>query len=339
MKFSALISVLFLSFVFVACVSDEDEEMRCITSMDCPDGYTCANSVCQPPVAAETDADAQNDNETQDSDTSVPQDDSGSVDADNVVSGDDDVSPVEDDDVLDDSDDSDDSTEELPDDVSATDNDVVDETPDEVTVLECPNNCSNHGDCDTATGVCTCTDNHDGADCSECKTGYTNNGGTCVQKQCDTNKCWTSHSCTYPISSIFTSTETIYAHGNCDNNTGECQCESGWLTANNGTGETLTCGTDYETFEPFETLNNIQCTVCDKNNPPSQYASTGCPTNCPSLFCSNALLIDTGSGTCYYEPTGSHRLYCKCASGYTISGSEYYDANPMGMCNSESSGE
>ena len=271
MKFSALISVLFLCFVFVACVSDEDEEMRCITSMDCPDGYTCANSVCQPPIAEgdtaqEGDTGSQDVTDTSDTDTSEIPENSDSDDLN--------------DDNLDDSDDLNDSTEN----------------------------------------------------------GYTNNGGTCVQKQCDANKCWTSHSCTYSVG-IFTTTETIYAHGNCDNNTGECQCESGWLTANNGTGVTLTCGTDYETLEPFETLNNIQCTVCDKNNPPSQYASTGCPTDCPSLFCSNALLIDTGSGTCYYEPTGSHRLYCKCASGYTISGSEYYDANPMGMCNSESSGE
>ena len=113
-------------------------------------------------------------------------------------------------------------------------------------------------------------------------------------------------------------------------------CDAGWLTES-PSGATVECGL----VSILETLNNVECTVCDKNNPPSQYASTGCPTDCPVLFCNNAIVMeDTSLGSCYYEPTGSHRLYCKCNSGYTIQGGNiYYEDNPTGMCDSESSGE
>lgn len=450
MKFSALISVLFLCFVFVACVSDEDEEMRCITFMDCPDGYTCINSVCKP-SAAETDT---GDGEMQnDPDTPVSQNDSDSENSENVL-------PGEDSDIT-----------EIPDDITG-----------------CPNACSGFGECNFETGVCTCTGNHGGEDCSDCAEGYhlesvdddedgdgvvscapnitcdpnpcnnngcrvegntavctcsdskhqggrwcercadgymLNNSGVCKEdcslktctppqkcgidfatneascneceneyytgtdckscdpvhfcnghatacvveggtekctceaayqgekcntcasgyfmsngvciKSCDVNKCFQSHQCSGTSALGIEMTSTVSGHGTCSNTTGECLCDSGWKTGTSslGTGTTVQCGA---LITVFETLNNVECTICDKNNPPSQYASSGCPQNQTedTSLCSSVLSTFCGPyGSCYYEPTGAHQLYCVCNDGYHLDNGDKYS----GSCEADSTGE
>ena len=435
MKFSALISVLFLCFVFVACVSDEDSEKSCITAFDCPDGYSCIDSICQPPVA-ETDADHDVDDGSQD-----VKDDSDSGNSDSILPG---------------------------------ENDVDIEIPDGV--VECPNGCSGFGECNFETGICTCTDNHGGEDCSECAEGYhweaedddedgnpdirscvvnqtcdpnpcnnngckevgdtvkctcaaanhqggrwcercadgylLNNAGVCKEdctlktctppqkcgidyasneascnaceneyytgtdckscdpvhfcnghatacvveggtekctceaaytgstcntcasgyfqsngvciKNCEVNKCFKSYTCVSPYSDILTA--TVEGHGTCNSSTGGCNCDAGWLTGTStlGVGTTVQCGM----LTAWETLNNVECAICDKNNPPSQYASSGCPqelTGDTSLCNSMYSLTFCGFyGSCYYEPTGSHQLYCVCGDGYHLDNGNKY---------------
>ena len=443
MKFSALISVLFLCFVFVACASDEDAS--CVTAFDCPDGYSCIDSVCRAPSAETTDADQDVDDGSQDM-TESP--DSGNSEGPEpgefetpIIGGDDDPDNHSD-------------------------------------INGCPNACSGFGDCDSATGICTCRENHGGTDCSECAEGYhleavdddedgdgkvscapnltcnpnpcnnngcreegntvvctcstskhqggrwcescadgylLNNGGECKEdcslttctppqkcgvdpatneagcgecdndyysganctscdiahfcnghatacvveggtekctceaaytgstcntcasgyfqsngvciKSCDANKCFKSHQCTGTSALGIEMTGTISGHGTCSNTTGECMCDSGWKTgtSNLGTGTTVQCGA---LITVFETLNNVECTVCDKNNPPSEYASSGCPQEltedtslCNSIY--SWTFCGVG-GSCYYEPTGSHQLYCVCGSGYHLDNGDKY---------------
>ena len=323
MKFSAFISVLFICFVFVACASDEDDS--CVTAFDCPDGYSCIDSVCQI-LSGESDDSSDNDEDQDVSDGSeLPGGDNSNDELPDSASV-----PEENDG---DSDDLNDSYEisaddDSADDTSSADEDTVQEIPDEPVVLECPNDCSGHGNCDTTTGICTCTDNHDGNDCSDCKTGYLDNNGTCEKKQCNPN-CRTLSSCYFYNESDETYGNSTEAHGTCNDSTGgDCVCDQGWIT--DGAGSTLACGSNLDVF------SGVQCAVCNKSNPPAQYADTGCPVDCPTGFCD---MLGTGLfGRCYYEKTGTNRLYCKCNSNYVINGSStaYYDTTFIGICSEPS---
>ncbi|MBP5202598.1 hypothetical protein J6253_07660 [bacterium] len=439
MKFSALVSVLFICLFFAACASDDD---ACVTVLDCPNGYSCVDSVCRPPISdGNTDQEVDSDVTTDDSDSDNGED--PELDEfETPIIGDDDPA----------------------------------ENPDDIT--GCPNACSGFGECNFETGVCTCSGNHGGADCSECAEGYhleavdddedgdgavscavnvkcssdpchnngcreegdtvkctcnpsnhlggrwcegcaegylLNNAGVCKEdcslktcpapqkcgidpatneagcgecenefysganctscdtdhfcnghatacavengaekctceaaytgekcntcangyfqsngvcvKSCDVNKCFKTHECTGESLIGWEMTGTISGHGTCSNTTGECLCDAGWITGTSslGTGTTVQCGA---LVSVFETLNNVECTICDKNNPPSQYASSGCPQEltgdtslCNSIY---SLTFCGMSGSCYYEPTGSHQLYCVCSSGYHLDNGDKY---------------
>ena len=156
------------------------------------------------------------------------------------------------------------------------------------------------------------------------------------EKECNPERCFKTRQCEGESSWGFgTVTGTATAHGTCSPTTGECICDAGWVTGTSdyGVGTSVDC-TSLASL--IETYHNVECAECDVNNPPAEYASTGCPAECPAMFCNNAISISTFSGSCYYEPTGSHRLYCECESGYIMIGSKYYDENSSGMCNSES---
>ena len=155
------------------------------------------------------------------------------------------------------------------------------------------------------------------------------------EKECNPERCFKTRQCEGESSWGFgTVTGTATAHGTCSPTTGECICDAGWVTGTSdyGVGTSVNCT---GMASVLETFNNVECAECDVNNPPAEYASTGCPAECPVMFCDNAI-VSTFAGKCYYEPTGSHRLYCDCESGYIMIGSKYYDENSSGMCNSES---
>lgn len=155
-----------------------------------------------------------------------------------------------------------------------------------------------------------------------CATGYT--GSKCENKSCTETQCFQSFSCTGTLTNFEYSVP-----GHCNPST--CQCDPGWLTASSslGVGETVYC-TDLLIGLPLDVRNNVLCTVCDVNNPPSTYATSGCPANCPVNFC-NGTDSANGQGSCYTEP-GTLKVYCKCTSGYTMTGSKYYEENSTGQC-------
>ena len=439
MKISALFSILFLCFVLVSCGAEDEESggsaagAPCVTIVDCPDGYACIDSTCQ-----------QKDSKTDDS--GKKSDDGNSGDS----SG-------------------------LPSNGETTDSGSENSDEDQ----GCPNACSGFGECDFETKICSCTQNHAGADCSECAEGYhlesedydedgdpnirscvynvtcdpdPCNGGKCTAQEntvkceclnhtagvlCDAceegylksavngeckpdcsginceapkkcgvdyttneaacNSCSDEHysgadckscdadyfcsghatACIVEGSSPKCTCETAYAGVDCKDcasgympkngicvksctadqcfkefkcksvvfgdygleyitpghcNISTCECDQGWKTATSvyGEGETVYC-TDMAFGVPLDSRANVLCTVCDVDNPPSSYASTGCPADCYANFC-NGTDTANGQGSCYTEK-GTHKVYCKCASGYTMTGgSQYYDENPTGQC-------
>lgn len=433
MKFSALISVLFLCFVFVACVSDEDSEKSCITAFDCPDGYSCIDSICQPPVA-ETDAD-QSQDVTGDSDsgdreepelaeyeTPIATDDDliGASSCPNGCSGFGECNFETEECVCIGNHAGKDCSEcaegyhwEAEDDdedgdgvVSCAPNLTCDPNPchnngckevggtvqctcaaanhqggrwcercadgyiessidgkckEDCSLKTCtpPQKCgidyaSNEASCNACeneyytgtdckscdpvhfcnghatacvveggTEKCTCEAAYTGSTCNTCASGYFQSNGLCI-KNCEVNKCFKTYQCT-GTSSItgWEVSSTVSGHGTCNGTTGECMCDAGWLTAT-PSGATVECGL----LTVLETLNNVECTICDKNNPPSQYASSGCPqelTGDTSLCNSMYSLTFCGFyGSCYYEPTGSHQLYCVCGDGYHLDNGNKY---------------
>ena len=180
--------------------------------------------------------------------------------------------------------------------------------------------CNGHATSCTLSGgteQCICETGYDGQACDDCAEGYVPGNGRCI-KDCDTNKCFKTHEC----SDIFTF--SISSHGTCSSTTGECECDEGWFTkvSDSGRGTTLTCGWIFS----METLENVECTICDKNNPPAEHSEKGCPqdlTEDTSLCSSSDSSFCGVGGICYYEPTGSHRLYCECNEHYTLQGSSY----------------
>ena len=219
----------------------------------------------------------------------------------------------------------------------------IDYTSNEATCNSCENQFYSGEDCTSCDIDHYCGGEHatackveGGTEKCTCETGYTLTNNKCI-KECKPDKCFKTRQCEGESSwGLGTVIGTATAHGTCSPTTGECICDAGWVTGTSdyGVGTSVDC-TSFASL--IETYHNVECAECDRDNPPSTYASTGCPAECPAMFCNNAILINTFSGSCYYEPTGSHRLYCECESGYTMSGSKYYDENPLGMCGSESS--
>ena len=410
MKISALFSILFICFVMISC-GDDDESIACATIVDCPSGYVCIDSFCQP-QNGENGNENSGDNsesgnsglpgdEVSDADQGCPNACSGFGDCDFETKtctctqnhGGEDCSECAEGYHL--------ESEELDEDGDPNVRSCV------YNVTCDPNPC-NGGTCTEQgnTVKCACTDHAAGTFCEDCEEGYlrsaadgkckpdcsgitceapkkcgvdytTNEagcqdpcdnehysgddckscdvdffcsghatacvveGGTekctcatgymgskCENKSCTETQCFKEFTCK---SVVFGDYGLEYSTpGHCNPST--CECDQGWLTATSayGEGETVYC-TDMAFGVPLDSRANVLCTVCDVDNPPSNYASTGCPANCYENFC-NGTDTANGQGSCYTEK-GTHKVYCKCASGYTMTGeSQYYDENPTGQC-------
>ena len=307
---------------------------ECYPNKTCNEGLVCdeeSNSCMKEPENTEdnkTDTASENDDEDQ-TDT-LPENNDDKTDT--VSTNDEDMTVTDSENNDNDSDSTDtthdndsDNTDSEPDNDSA--NEPTDMNPCE------PNPCisieNSAGTC-TATGdttySCTCKTGYTGSVCGECAEGYFQSNGICI-KNCDTNKCFKTHQCLGTSALGIEMTGSVDGHGTCSNTTGECLCDSGWKTgtSNLGQGTTVYCEA---LTTVFETIDNVECTICDKNNPPSQYASSGCPQEltedtslCNSIY---SLSFCGMGGSCYYEPTGSHQLYCVCSSGYHLDNGDKY---------------
>ena len=274
MKNFTLVLISMLCLVFAACASDEDDV--CVTAFDCPDGYSCIDSICRP--ASGDTGTSENGEDSSDSDLPLPG--------------------------------GDDSGDELPDNGSVPgENDGDAEISDENAVA-CPNGCSGFGTCDFETGKCTCKEYHQGEDCSECKEGYhleaegdDEDGNpdirSCVVNQtCNPNPCNNS-GCREEGDTVkcTCSTSTHSAGRWCED------CAEGYLKSNvDGTckpdcsGMTCTapqkCGVDY-------TANEAGCNVCDE-----YYSGTDCKSCDVAHFCgehANSCVVENGTEKCGCE--------------------------------------
>jgi len=186
--------------------------------------------------------------------------------------------------------------------------------------------CNGHGkSClvENNTPKCECETGYSGSDCKMCADGYMLKDGVCV-KSCSAKQCFTEYTC----NNMLGSTTTITGH--CNPST--CECDQGWLT--NGSGETVYCSLT-------DSPNNVMCTVCNVDNPPAEYKSSGCTEDCPDGFCDGNNLASMGTiyGRCYKEPV-THKIACDCSVVGVLdvmsgNGSKYYDDNPTGQCGGE----
>lgn len=185
--------------------------------------------------------------------------------------------------------------------------------------------CSGHGTaCIVEGGTEKCT----------CESGYM--GAKCENKSCTETQCFKEWTCIVPI------IEYEYSEpGHCNIST--CQCDPGWRTATAGENSSVVCGPN------LEMRNNVLCSICDIDNPPTDLDTPGCETECGSGFCddNNAASLGFLTGKCYIEP-GTHKVACQCfmygipANDLLMSGngSKYKDENPTGLCaESSSSGD
>ena len=204
--------------------------------------------------------------------------------------------------------------------------------------------CSGHATAcavEGGTEKCTCEAAYKGEKCNTCADGYFMSNGSCI-KSCDTNTCFKTRQCSGVVDIGFGTVDVngnASAHGTCNNTTGGCDCEPGWITGTStyGIGTSVECR---GLVTLIETFNNVECAICDKNNPPAEYATTsGCPqelTEDTSLCNSMYSFTFCGYyGTCYYEPDGQHKLYCVCSDGYHLDNGDKY----TGYCTADSTGE
>ncbi|KAG5723821.1 Protein MAM3 [Termitomyces sp. T112] len=203
--------------------------------------------------------------------------------------------------------------------------------------------CAGAGIC-TASGTCTCLPGFTGATCESCASGFF--GSTCQQCPSDCAKCDDGISgsgrCLQPLVANAPSTCNCL-NGECGSN-GQCTCNAGWTTADNGTacakclpGFFLTSTGDCQVCQVGCTQcadGTGACTSCKKGftsdlndktkcNFPQGSTSTGqlCPpdsfsdgTLCNSCSTSCKTCSGPSSSDCILCAEGSYLLNGKCVS-------------------------
>ena len=210
----------------------------------------------------------------------------------------------------------------------------IDFDKNEATCNQCENEFYSGSDCTSCDAVHFCGEHaktckvEGGTEKCTCENGYIFSNNKCI-KECKPEQCFKEFTCTGGLSGQEYSTP-----GHCNIST--CECDQGWYTGTSsyGEGETVICGL-YSGIR-----NNVLCTVCNVDNPPTDLSTPGCETTCPDGFCdgNNLSTLGTVSGVCYTEPV-THRVACRCFmvgvpydSLMGGNGSKYADENPTGQC-------
>ncbi|EPQ50569.1 growth factor receptor domain-containing protein [Gloeophyllum trabeum ATCC 11539] len=165
----------------------------------------------------------------------------------------------------------------------------------------CSPPCSGSGVC-SASGTCTCPSGFTGSSCESCASGFF--GPTCQACPADCAKCddgisGTGRCLTISVANPPSSCNCL--NGQCGNN-GQCTCNPGWTTADNGTA----CA---KCAPGFFLDSNGDCSVCE-------LGCTSCADgNGDCLTCASGFTIDANDRTKCIAPQSTTSTGTTCPDG------------------------
>lgn len=203
---------------------------------------------------------------------------------------------------------------------------------------------------DSGTAECDCEYGYAGENCDQCASGFMDDGsGNCIpEEKCADNPGWCHENgiCMDYTGTLECDCDTGYAGNRCEfcaseyqdsNGDGNCleDCEEscgqsgGFINMEShgscqydGSGHaSCVCDPGWKTPVVIMPPFILECSECDRYNPPDEYSEKGCPANCQS---DGEYDLCGEQGECYYDKENGKK-YCICDSGYKLENGDKYE--------------